>query len=117
MATILVVDDQTTIRRLVCNVLTSMGHDASEANSGIQALSLCEVQRFDLLILDYRMPGMDGLEVAEHLQGKVRFILHTSDYGDKALVCRALNLGALAVIAKISDVSAFKKEIERLLSI
>jgi len=116
MAHILVVDDQETIRHLLCEVLSRMGHDVSEAGDGVEALNLCEEHTFDLLVLDYRMPDMDGLEVAERLKGKIRFILHTSDYENKELKRKALHAGALGVIAKISDVNAFRKDIEAFLN-
>ena len=116
MADILVVDDHETIRRLLCEVLSRMGHNATEAGNGVEALNLCQKHDFDLLILDYRMPDMDGLEVAERLKGKIHFILHTSDFNNKALKREALNAGALGVIAKISDVKVFRKDIETFLN-
>lgn len=116
MADILIVDDQAMIRHILCGVLSSMGHTTWQACNGIQTLHLCETQRFDLLILDYRMPDMNGLEVATHLNGKMRFILHTSDFENKELKRKAQKAGALGVIAKISDIEAFSRQIEIFLS-
>lgn len=112
MASILVVDDHEAMRHLLRQVISGMGHEVTEACNGAEALDLCHEHRFDLLVLDYRMPGMDGLEVAERLRGKARFILHTSDYDDAELKRKALNAGALSVIAKAGDVGAVTKAVE-----
>ncbi len=92
-----------------------MGHDVTEARSGMEAIGLCQEHAFDLVILDYRMPVMNGLEVAGRLEGTTRFVLHTSDYDNKDLERRALNAGALGVIAKIRDFASFRTDIEAFL--
>jgi CheY-like chemotaxis protein len=117
MADILVVDDLETTRHLLCRVLLEMGHNVTEASNGVEALAFCRENRFDLLILDYHVPKMDGLEVAGRLKGKVRFILHTSDFDNKDVRQKALDAGALDVIAKISSVEAFKRHIETFLNL
>ena len=116
MADILVVDDQEIIRQLSCEVLSRVGHNVIAACNGVEALRLCRQHKFDLLILDYQMPDMDGLEMVERLQGRIRFVLHTSDYDNGEVIRKALEAGALGVIAKIGDIAAFRKQIETFLS-
>jgi len=115
MAYILVVDDHEVIRHLLYEVLSGMGHNVTVACNGVEALNLCKEHGFDLLILDYRMPYMDGLEVAKRLNGKIHFILHTSDCDNEELKRKAQKAGALGVIEKISGVKAFRKDIEMFL--
>lgn len=91
--------------------LTRLGHQVTLACSGMEAIKLCRKHRYDLLILDYRMPDMDGLEVAQHFNGNERFILHTSDYDNREIALQAMRLGALGVIAKISDIAGFQSSI------
>ncbi len=63
MANVLIVDDEPTIRRLVQTVLELEGHQVAMAGTGQQALDLVEAQAPDVLLLDVKLPGMDGWEV------------------------------------------------------
>jgi CheY-like chemotaxis protein len=67
--TILVVDDQTPVRRLITRMLNRSGFNTIEARNGIQALALFEGEhrRIDLAIIDMVMPQMSGLDVAAEL--------------------------------------------------
>ena len=69
----LVVDDNATNRLILCEMLTSRGAEVSEAEDGPQGLALLERarqsgRRFKLLLLDCRMPGMDGFQMAERIK-------------------------------------------------
>lgn len=67
---VLVVDDEAGVRRMVRAVLSRAGFDVVEAADGAEALAVLNGrQLFDLVVLDVRMPGMDGFEVLEHLRG------------------------------------------------
>ena len=116
MAYILVVDDQRVMRHLLYRALSSMGHEATIACSGKEVLTLCREHQYDLVILDYRMPDMDGLEIARCLGKELRFILHTSDSGDNDIISEAFKMGALGVIPKITSIRAFIESVEKFLS-
>ena len=60
---VLVVDDDDNIRLLIADVLTEAGCRVFRASSGVEAVHVLEAERVDLLITDYDMPGMNGLEV------------------------------------------------------
>ena len=62
-ARLLVVDDEPNVRAALARSLTLMGYRADEAGSGYQALGMLEVTGYDLMVLDIRMPGMDGVDV------------------------------------------------------
>lgn len=62
-ARILVVDDELFIRFLLSEELTQEGYEVSTAASGEEALAMLQKATFDLMLLDLKMPGMDGLEV------------------------------------------------------
>jgi len=64
-ARILVVDDEAAIRLTMNMLLRRSGYAVTTAESGEQALALITEQPFDLLLLDLKMPGVTGLEVAE----------------------------------------------------
>jgi two-component system chemotaxis response regulator CheY len=68
---ILIVDDEATIRKLVRNVLTSLGFlNITEANSGRRAIEILESNAFDFIITDWRMGDLDGIDIVRHVRAK-----------------------------------------------
>jgi two-component system, response regulator, stage 0 sporulation protein F len=65
---ILIVDDEAGIRLLLEDLLESDGHEIQTAKDGKEALELLTIHTFDLLIIDYKLPIMDGVEVIQHLE-------------------------------------------------
>jgi CheY-like chemotaxis protein len=65
---VLLVDDTADIRLMLRLQLQTAGVDFQEASSGEEALTLCGRDPFDLVLLDYRMPGLTGVEVAKKLR-------------------------------------------------
>ncbi len=68
MERILVVDDNELLCRLMCEILGREGYRAVPATSACQALEAFEKEEFDLLVTDFRMPGMDGVELAHAIR-------------------------------------------------
>jgi two-component system, cell cycle sensor histidine kinase and response regulator CckA len=71
-ATILVVDDEEAIRRMIEKMLGSSACDVLEASSAVEALSVCESQRgaVQLVVTDVSMPGMNGFDLAERIAAR-----------------------------------------------
>jgi two-component system KDP operon response regulator KdpE len=67
-ATVLVVDDEPQIRRVLRTTLTSHGYSAIEARSGDEALDQIRKEHVDLILLDVNMPGLSGLEVCREIR-------------------------------------------------
>ena len=67
-ARILVVDDIPSNTKLLEARLTAEYFDVATATSGVQALSLCASEAFDLVLLDVMMPGLDGFETCRRLK-------------------------------------------------
>jgi CheY-like chemotaxis protein len=63
-ARVLVVDDEDCVRHLWRAILSSLGHQAVEAENGVKALELFDSQAFDAVFTDISMPGMSGWELA-----------------------------------------------------
>lgn len=65
MASILVAENEELLLSAVVDALTSEGHKVSTATNGSDAIALCRLATFDLLILDWNMPGHSGIEVSK----------------------------------------------------
>ena len=65
---ILLVDDQSEVREVCRLMLDIEGHTVAEAKDGIEALDLFAKDRFDLVITDFLMPGMNGCDLAAKLK-------------------------------------------------
>ncbi len=100
--TILVVDDEPPIRRLLRASLSSQGFAVTEAGSGGEALAQIGLRRPDLLILDLGLPDMSGLEVirAVRADGSPLPILVLSSRADEKGKVEALDLGADDYVTK-----------------
>jgi two-component system response regulator AlgR len=66
---ILIVDDEPLARQRLCGVIEELdaGNVVAEGSNGEQAIQLCELHEPDVILLDIRMPGMDGIEAAQHI--------------------------------------------------
>lgn len=113
-ARILVVDDEPGIRRTLTQLFTRMGYNAAEATTGQEALALIAKDGFDLVILDIRMPDMDGTDVlkaARPLAPDTVFILLTGHGGlDSAIV--AIRHGAFDYLLKPSPMEDIVRAVE-----
>jgi CheY-like chemotaxis protein len=72
MATVLIVDDQGETGHLLTRVIQCLGHHGVHVLSGPDALEFVEHSMPDAVLLDYMMPGMDGLEVLKRLRNDPR---------------------------------------------
>jgi DNA-binding response OmpR family regulator len=113
-ARILVVDDEASIRRTLTQIFTRTGYQAAEAASGQEALQQIARQRFDLVILDIRLPDMDGTDVlkaARPTAPDTVFILLTAHGAlDSAIV--AVRHGAFDYLLKPSPVQEIVRAVE-----
>jgi CheY-like chemotaxis protein len=70
MKAILFVDDHEVLARLSCEILEMQGYRAVSAYSAADALQKFETQKFDLMVTDFRMEGMNGLELARKVHDR-----------------------------------------------
>ncbi len=101
-ATILVVDDSTTIRTIVSSIVRKSGHTTIMAEDGNSCIEIINSHQIDLLLLDVHMPGKTGLEVLSylrdhHLNIPVIMISGSCDIGQAVM---ALKMGAYDFLLK-----------------
>jgi two-component system, OmpR family, KDP operon response regulator KdpE len=99
--TILVVDDEPQIRRVMRTALAAQGYSVSEARSGEEALDSVRNQRPDLILLDVNMPGIDGLEACREIRASsdVPIVMLTVRNSERDKV-NALDAGADDYVVK-----------------
>jgi two-component system KDP operon response regulator KdpE len=100
-ATILVVDDESQIRRVMRTALSSHGYTIVEARNGEEALRKVRAEHLDLIILDLNMPDLDGIEVCREIRvtSNLPIIMLTVRSAEKDKV-RALDAGADDYVVK-----------------
>lgn len=103
-ARILVVDDQPANIQTVGTLLTQQGYDVVSALSGAEALAFCETDIPDLILLDMRMPRMDGFEVCSRLKTLVPTaavpIIFLTAASERESVIRGFSAGAVDYVTK-----------------
>jgi putative two-component system response regulator len=102
MSRVLVIDDEGVIRGLMMEILESAGYEVTGAETAERALSLLDVEDFDLVISDVVMPGLSGLELLERvhaLRASLPVVLVTGA-GTYDTLSQALDHGAAGLITK-----------------
>jgi len=106
MSSILIVDDEVSVRKFLRIVFESERHEVLEANNGKEALDLVHEKAFDLLIIDLVMPVQEGLETIGALRregARLKIIAMSGEvagFGAELLLKMAEFLGADATMAK-----------------
>ncbi|MGA8572801.1 MAG: sigma-54-dependent transcriptional regulator [Desulfobaccales bacterium] len=99
---ILAIDDEQNIRTLIANEFAVEGFDVTTAKSGEEGLKVCEKEKFDVVLLDIRLPKMNGIEVLRRLKEKMpgaRVIMITA-HGDIKTAVESMKLGAQDYVTK-----------------
>lgn len=115
---ILIVDDQFGIRILLNEVFQKEGYQTFQAANGIQALDILKKHNPDLVLLDMKIPGMDGVEILKRMKvidPEILVIIMTA-YGELDMIQEAKNLGALTHFAKPFDIDDIRAAVRKHLS-
>ena len=115
---ILIVDDAGPVVVLCVNVLQALGYAVKGANRGEAALELMRKEPFDLMVLDYKMPGMTGFEVfqqARTLHPHMAVVLVTG-HGTPEIVNEANRMGFSAILLKPFTSDELRSTVEKVLA-
>jgi len=112
---VLVVDDQFGIRVLLQEVLEREGFEVHLAANGIEALQQVESKSPDLVLLDMKIPGMDGIEILTNIRKRnphLKVVMMTA-YGELDLVKEAAALDAIGHFTKPFDIDELRNFVIR----
>ena len=115
---LLIVDDDRTFRLSTAALLRQDGHEVVEAPDGTHAVDLLKESSFDLILLDLRMPGLDGIGIVEVLRtwGDDTPILMISGFGTVETAVDALHKGADDFLTKPVEPDVLSARVEALLA-
>ncbi|WP_456277420.1 response regulator [Bacillus sp. AK128] len=116
---ILIVDDQFGIRILLNEVFQKEGYQTFQAANGYQALEIVDKHSPDLVLLDMKIPGMDGIEILKRMKAvdqEIRVIIMTA-YGELDMIQEAKDLGAITHFAKPFDIDEIREAVKKHLPI
>lgn len=109
---LLIVDDEIDFLDTITKRFELRGFEVSKAPDGFKALELIEQHNFDVVVLDLKMPGIDGQEVLEKIKKKKKNteVIIYSAHGSEEVASKTMELGAFSYITK-------PIEIEKLISV
>jgi CheY-like chemotaxis protein len=114
---VLIVDDAGPVIILCVNVLQSLGYVVRGVNRGEAALDALRQEKFDLMLVDYKMPGMNGLQVfeaARGLQPDLRCMLVTG-HGTPEIIDQATRVGFGSILLKPFSSTELRAGVEKAL--
>ena len=111
---VLVVDDEEEFREMTSKILTKRGLSVQNAESGEKALEILEHSRTDVVLLDVKMPGMDGIETLRHIRSQkplVEVVLLTGHASVESGI-EGMKLGAFDYLMKPIETDPLIEKLE-----
>jgi two-component system chemotaxis response regulator CheY len=117
---LLVVDDSSTMRRIIKNSLKAVGYDdVVEAENGEGAMVRLQSEKVDLVITDWNMPVMNGLELVAAMRGSPGLrqtpVLMVTTVAEKEEILKAMRTGVNNYVIKPFDAPTLKRKIDQIL--
>jgi|TARA_R110000850_G_scaffold174882_2_gene300400 two-component system chemotaxis response regulator CheY len=116
---ILVVDDFSTMRRIIKNLLRDLGFsNADEADDGNTALPMLQTGKYDFLVTDWNMPGMTGIELLQHVRADANLkslpVLMVTAEAKRDQIVAAAQAGVNGYVVKPFTAAVLKEKIEKI---
>lgn len=117
---LLVVDDSSTMRRIIKNSLKAVGYDdIAEAENGEGAMARLQAEKVDLVVTDWNMPVMNGLELVTAMRNSPEMkqipVLMVTTVAEKEEILKAMQAGVTNYVVKPFDAATLKKKIDQIL--
>ena len=113
-AKVLLVDDETVFTGNMSKLLTTRGYRVTAVNSGDAAINALEKEKFDVVVLDLKMPGMDGITTLKEIKklGLFTETLILTGHGSIDTAMDAIRLGAYDYLTKPCEIDELVVKIE-----
>ena len=116
---VLIVDDFSTMRRIVKNLLHDLGYsNTTEADDGKSAWALLQAAPFDLVVTDWNMPGMTGLELLKNIRGDARLaalkVLMVTAEAQRDQIIEAAKAGVNGYIIKPFTAVTLREKLDKI---
>jgi two-component system, chemotaxis family, chemotaxis protein CheY len=116
---ILIVDDFSTMRRIVKNLLRDLGFtNTSEADDGLTALPMLQGGKFDFLVTDWNMPGMQGIDLLKAVRADPNLaslpVLMVTAESKKDQIVEAAQAGVNGYVVKPFTAATLKEKIDKI---
>ena len=111
---ILVVEDEKDVKELILLHLKREGHETDAAENGEEALKLLQERPYDLVVLDWMLPGLSGLEICKKINRKLPILMVTAR-ADTSDIVVGLEMGADDYLTKPFEISVFLARVRALL--
>lgn len=115
MSSILIIDDEPDIRWVLKRILEEDGHDVAEVHNGYEGLSLLGKEDFDLVILDLRMPEVDGMTILRKIKSDFHdtVVIILTAHNEVSAAVEATKLGAFDFLVKPADEETLKVTVNK----
>ena len=110
---IMLIDDEMDVLKLIGKRLSLLGYDIKECLSGEEALEIIKYDKPDIIILDYMMPGIDGIETLKRIRKIDRSlpVIMMTAFPDKKSIEGTDKLGITAYVPKLSMFESLEKSL------
>jgi len=113
-ATLLLVDDEVVFTTNMSRLLTSRGYQVTTVKNGEEALAALKEKPFDVMVLDLKMPVMDGITTLQNVKdlGLLTEVLVLTGHGSMDSAFRAIDMGAYDYLTKPCEITELVSKIE-----
>ena len=116
---ILIVDDFSTMRRIVKNLLRDLGfNNTQEADDGLTALPILKKGEFDFVVTDWNMPGMQGIDLLKHIRADAELkhlpVLMITAEAKREQIIEAAQAGVNGYIVKPFTAATLKEKLDKI---